>query len=84
MGYNGGVVVPPVSPIIVKVVEKPAQEVGVAEILIQAIGLTGLLLIGSALLGLLLGGLFIGLRLFRRRHAFGADTSDRVRLGLGM
>jgi hypothetical protein len=53
----------PLTPIIVRMIQKPAKEISVADILMGSVGITGLFLIGAALLGLLLGGAFI---LFRR------------------
>ncbi len=59
-------------PIIVKVIEQPAKEISVADILMGSVGITGLFLGGAALLGFLLGGAFI---LFRRwREGRDADT----------
>jgi hypothetical protein len=46
-------------PVIVKEVGAFTREVGVADVVLQSLGLTGLILIGSLLLGLLLGALFI-------------------------
>jgi len=73
----------PVSPIIVKVVEEPAPTVGLADVIIQAIGLTGALFLGAVLLGLLLGGAFIALRRLRPDNAFNGAKSEHQRLGLG-
>lgn len=51
--------VQPITPVIVKVISKPTEELGVVDVLLQALGLTGILALGSALLGLLLGVVFI-------------------------
>ena len=56
------------SPIIVSVVEQPAQSTTVADVLIGALGLTGALLLAAALLGLTLGGILIGIKLLRARY----------------
>ncbi len=56
----------PLTPIIVKVIDKPAKEISVADVLVGSVGITGIFLIGAALLGLALGGMFI---LFRRWQA---------------
>ena len=54
-----------VQPIIVRVVGQPAQELGLGQIIAQALGLTGIILILSLLLGLLRGRVFIWLRVRR-------------------
>jgi hypothetical protein len=64
----------PLMPVIVRVIEQPAKEIGVADVLLGAIGITGLFLLGAALLGFLLGGAFI---LFRRWQA-GQDVEGPV------
>jgi hypothetical protein len=46
-------------PIIVKVVEEPAKETTVIDVLLGSIGLTGLVLIVAALAGVALGGLLV-------------------------
>ncbi len=57
---------PPLTPIIVKMIDKPTKEISMADILMGSAGITVLFLVGAALLGFALGGLFI---LFRRRQA---------------
>jgi hypothetical protein len=52
----------PMTPVIVKIVQEPAKEISVADILLGSVGITALFLIGAALLGFLLGGLFIWFR----------------------
>jgi hypothetical protein len=52
----------PFTPLIVKVIEQPAKEISVADILMGSVGITGLFLLGAAVLGFLLGGLFIQFR----------------------
>ena len=56
------------SPIIVRVVELPAESTTVADVLIGALGLTGALVVAAALLGLVLGGILIGIKLLRARY----------------
>ncbi len=51
------------TPIIVKMIDKPAKDISVADILMGSVGITGIFLIGAAILGIVLGGLFI---LYRR------------------
>ena len=72
----------PNTPIIVRVVETPVKELGVADVIINALGITGILVLGAALLGLLLGGLLIWLHNARPRNAFNGDTSEAIRLKL--
>jgi len=55
-------------PIIVRVVELPAESTTVADVLIGALGLTGALVVAAALLGLVLGGILIGIKLLRARY----------------
>jgi uncharacterized Tic20 family protein len=56
---------------IVRVVEEPARETTVVDVLLGSIGLTGLLLLAAALAGLALGGLLVWLK--KRR---GADALE--------
>jgi hypothetical protein len=58
----------PSSPIIVQVVETPAESTTVADILIGSLGLTGVLLLTALVLGALLGGIMIGVKLLRARY----------------
>jgi hypothetical protein len=58
----------PTSPIIVQVVEQPAESTTVADILIGSLGLTGVLLLTALVLGALLGGVLIGVKLLRARY----------------
>lgn len=55
-------------PIIVRVIEEPAESTTVADILIGSLGLTGVLLLTAVVLGALLGGIMIGLKVFRARY----------------
>jgi len=56
------------SPIIVRVIEQPAESTSVSDILIGALGLTGVLMLAAAGLGLLLGGALVGIKLLRARY----------------
>lgn len=71
---------PPVTPIIVKVVDQPAKEISVADILMGSVGLTGLFLIGAAALGLVLGGIFIAFRRWQASRDVEDAPSDAFRL----
>jgi hypothetical protein len=53
-------------PVIVKVIEQPAKEISVPDVLLGSIGITGVFLLGAVVLGFLLGGVLI---LFRRWQA---------------
>ena len=55
-----------VRPIIVQSVGEPARELGMGELIIQALGLTGLIVLASIIVGLGLGALMIWLRI--RQH----------------
>lgn len=60
------------TPIIVKMVDQPTKEIGIADILMGSVGITVIFLVGAAVLGFALGGLFI---LFRRwQAARGTDS----------
>ena len=56
----------PAQPIIVRVVEEPARETTVVDVLVGSLGLTGLLLLIAAVAGLALGGVLVWLK--KRRH----------------
>jgi hypothetical protein len=75
-------VVPPASPIIVRVVGPPTDAVSLSDVLLQAIGLTGALTVVALVMGLVLGGLFILFRIRRPANAFNGETSDEMSLHL--
>ena len=54
-------------PIVVSVVETPAQETTVGDVLLGSIGLTGVLLVIALVLGALLGAILIGIKRLRVR-----------------
>ena len=58
----------PTSPIIVRVVETPAETTTVADVLIGALGLSGALILAAVVLGAILGGILIGVKLLRARY----------------
>lgn len=66
-------VLQPVTPVVVQVVEEPTRETSVADILLGAVGFVGFALIAAAVVGLLAGGLFI---LYRVRRAKRMDPRD--------
>jgi hypothetical protein len=68
---------PPQTPIMVHVVETPARETTVVDVLLGAIGLTGVLLLLAALAGVVFGGAFILYRKIQaRRAAYTGDSGD--------
>lgn len=54
-------------PIIVRVVEQPAKETTVVDVLIGAIGITGVMVLVALLAGLALGGLLVWIQKKRGR-----------------
>ena len=52
-------------PIVVRVFEEPVESIGVADVLIGALGLTAVMLLAALLLGALLGGILIGVKKLR-------------------
>lgn len=72
----------PFTPVMVKVVGAPTQEVGVVDILVGGLGLTGVLLLAAALLGLLVGGLLIGYKRLRPSNSFNGQTAASRGLNL--
>ena len=78
--YNSGVFfaqqAQPLTPLIVKVVERPAKEISVADILVGSVGIIGLFLLGAALLGLAMGGVFILFRRWRDGRDDGATPDE--------
>jgi ABC-type dipeptide/oligopeptide/nickel transport system permease component len=72
--------VQPSDPIVVRVIEAPAHETTVADILISALGVTGLLLLAAALFGLVLGALLIARRRLRDRRNIEDEGTQRLGL----
>lgn len=56
----------PLTPIIVRMIDRPTKEISIADILTGSVGITVIFLVGAALFGFALGGMFI---LFRRWQA---------------
>jgi hypothetical protein len=74
---------PTVRPIIVQAVDAtPARELGLGEVILQAIGLAGIILIGSVAVGLVLGLAIIWLRKRRSNDRRAGEAGDQIRLRL--
>jgi hypothetical protein len=74
---------PTVRPIIVQAVDAtPAHELGLGEVILQAVGLTGIILLVSLLLGLLLSGGIVWLRRRQSRGRRAGEAGDQIRLRL--
>lgn len=72
--------VQPMTPVIVKIIEKPTKEISMADILMGSAGITILFLVGAALLGFGLGGLFILYRRWQDRRSADHASSDAFQL----
>jgi hypothetical protein len=75
-------VIPPASPIIVRVVGPPTDSVSLGDVILQALGITGVLTLVAVLFGFLLGAVFI---VVRRRHPlnpFNGETGGDLSLHL--
>jgi hypothetical protein len=62
------------TPIIVQVVETPAESTSVGDVLIGSLGLTGALLLAALVLGGILGALLVGIKLLRARWNLEKDV----------
>ena len=58
----------PSDPIIVRVIQEPAETTTIGDVLLGSLGLAGALILAAAALGLLLGGILIGIKLVRARY----------------
>ena len=58
----------PSNPIIVRVIQEPAETTTIGDVLLGSLGLVGALILAAAFLGLLLGGMLIGIKLLRARY----------------
>ena len=68
----------PTTPIIVRVPEPPTPQTSVADVLLQAIGLTGAFVVAALVAGLLIGSVLFWLR----RHSFNLAKPRMQRLDL--
>jgi len=68
---------PPQSPILVQILEEPARETTVVDVLVGALGLTGVLLLTAVVLGAAFGGLLILYRTIQaRRTPYTGEAGD--------
>jgi len=66
----------PLTPVMIRVVQAPAKELNVADLIVSGLGLTGLILIGSLLIGGALGGLFVLFKLWLPQNPFNGQASQ--------
>ena len=66
----------------VRVVGEPTQELGLGQIIGQALGLTGIILVLSLIMGIVVGGIFIWVRLRSARARRDGEAGDQIRLRL--
>jgi hypothetical protein len=64
----------PVTPVIIKVVPPPTQEVSIVNVIVDALSLTGLIAIGGILVGIVFGILLILFKRWRDRDTPGGQT----------
>jgi hypothetical protein len=82
-GTIGIVPAPTVQPIIIRSIDAPpARELGLGEVILQAVGLTGLILVASVVLGLALGALLFWVRRREARDRRAGEAGDQIRLRL--
>jgi hypothetical protein len=74
------VILQPVTPVVVKVVDAPSRETSVADILVGAAGFVGFVLLAAAVVGLVAGYLFFQFK--RVREAAGGAVDDSASLNL--
>ena len=68
----------PTTPIIVRIPEAPTPQTSVADVLLQAIGLTGAFVLGALVAGLAIGSVLFWLR----KHSFKFSKPSMQRLDL--
>jgi len=69
----------PSGPVVVKILQEPARETTVVDVLLGAIGLTGVLILIALLMGLALGGFFILYRKVQaRRRPYRPEPGEEV------
>jgi hypothetical protein len=69
----------PSAPVVVRILEEPARETTVVDVLIGAIGLTGVLVVIAVICGAALGGLFVLYRKIQaRRRPYTPEPGEDV------
>jgi hypothetical protein len=67
-----------ITPYVVQVIEAPAPETTVADVLLGAVGLTTIIVLGAVLFGLVLGGILVGFsKLWPGNRLNGQTASER-------
>lgn len=64
----------PITPVIIKVVPPPTQEVSIVSVIVGALGLTGLIAIAAIVVGVLFGIALILFKRWRERRHPDEDT----------
>ena len=74
----------PVTPVFIKEVGAPTPQVGVADVLINSLGIVGLMLLGALLGGLVVGALFVLLKHWKPENPLnGQDSRSYFDFGRG-
>jgi len=72
----------PLTPVMVRIVGAPTEEVSVVDILVGGLGLTSVLLMGAVLLGLIVGGLLVAYKRWRPSNSLNGQTAGSCALNL--
>ena len=64
-----------ITPIIVKVVDQPTEQIGVGDVLIKSFGIVGIIVLGALVCGLVLGGLFVLVKLWLPHNPLNGQVS---------
>lgn len=64
-----------ITPVIVKVVDQPTEQIGVGDVLVKSFGIVGLILLGALVCGLVLGGLFVLVKLWLPNNPLNGQVS---------
>lgn len=73
---------PPLTPLIIELVEPVTEEISVADVLVGALSLAGWVILGAVLLALVFAGTLIVLRRHSRSDPLSGDDSSATRLNL--
>ena len=72
----------PASPIIVRVLDPPVRGLGLADTILNAVGLTGVIAVGAVLFGLVLAAIVIGYRKLLSRRQTDEEAAQTQSLGI--